>query len=254
MLNRQDEADRTLFVGNLDCNVKEEILYELFLQAGPLTKVNIAKDKEGNFKSFGFVCFKHTESVPYAISLLNGIRLYGRPIKLDYRFGNSRSSESTSPLQSPENGFVANTPGSGMVRGGDNYPLSPSMAGIDHGYLSQAYLYFCSMMNPFLAFQNAAYGLMTQESPNYMPSLQWNKDSFFQAYEKSGSSSTAGPSSVNWGQTNPSNSKWCQRPEDTRKRKADTETRETSSDESVCSSNPPEQTPTSKKHNAKRRC
>ncbi|MEE6468188.1 hypothetical protein FKM82_008195 [Ascaphus truei] len=63
-----------------------------FLQAGPLTKVTIAKDKEGNFKSFGFVCFKHTESVPYAIALLNGIRLYGRPIKLQYRFGSSYSA------------------------------------------------------------------------------------------------------------------------------------------------------------------
>ncbi|KAG8590813.1 hypothetical protein GDO81_006916 [Engystomops pustulosus] len=87
MIKRQEEADRTIYVGNLDCNVREEILYELFLQAGPLTKVTIAKDKEGNLKSFGFVCYKHTESVPYAISLLNGIRLFGRPIKLQYRFG-----------------------------------------------------------------------------------------------------------------------------------------------------------------------
>uniref|UniRef100_A0A8C9FCN9 Splicing regulator RBM11 n=1 Tax=Pavo cristatus TaxID=9049 RepID=A0A8C9FCN9_PAVCR len=80
-------ADRTLFVGNLESRVREEILYELFLQAGPLTKVTICKDKEGKPKSFGFVCFKHKESVPYAIALLNGIRLYGRPIKVRYRFG-----------------------------------------------------------------------------------------------------------------------------------------------------------------------
>uniref|UniRef100_A0A8C4U3J8 Splicing regulator RBM11 n=1 Tax=Falco tinnunculus TaxID=100819 RepID=A0A8C4U3J8_FALTI len=84
---RCEEADRTLFVGNLESRVREEILYELFLQAGPLTKVTICKDKEGKPKSFGFVCFKHKESVPYAIALLNGIRLYGRPIKVQYRFG-----------------------------------------------------------------------------------------------------------------------------------------------------------------------
>lgn len=58
-----------------------------FLQAGPVTKVTICKDKDGKPKTFGFVCFKHTESVPYAIDLLNGIRLYGRPIKVQYRFG-----------------------------------------------------------------------------------------------------------------------------------------------------------------------
>uniref|UniRef100_A0A670Y2A6 Splicing regulator RBM11 n=1 Tax=Pseudonaja textilis TaxID=8673 RepID=A0A670Y2A6_PSETE len=84
--NRAGEPDRTLFVGNLDSRVKEEILYELFLQAGPVSKVTICKDKDGNPKSFGFVCFKHTESVPYAMALLNGIRLYGRPIKVQYRF------------------------------------------------------------------------------------------------------------------------------------------------------------------------
>uniref|UniRef100_A0A663ECY0 Splicing regulator RBM11 n=1 Tax=Aquila chrysaetos chrysaetos TaxID=223781 RepID=A0A663ECY0_AQUCH len=81
------EAERTLFVGNLESRVREEILYELFLQAGPLTDVTMCKDKEGKTKSFGFVCFKHKESVPYAIALLNGIRLYGRPIKVQCRLG-----------------------------------------------------------------------------------------------------------------------------------------------------------------------
>ncbi|XP_074714111.1 splicing regulator RBM11 isoform X3 [Strix uralensis] len=100
---RSEEVDRTLFVGNLESRVREEILYELFLQAGPLTKVTICKDKEGKPKSFGFVCFKHKESVPYAIALLNGIRLYGRPIKVQYRFGSSHSSELNSPTHGFEN-------------------------------------------------------------------------------------------------------------------------------------------------------
>ncbi|XP_023365520.1 splicing regulator RBM11 [Otolemur garnettii] len=93
MFPAQEEADRTVFVGNLEARVREEILYELFLQAGPLTKVTICKDREGKPKSFGFVCFKHAESVSYSIALLNGIRLYGRPINVQYRFGSSRSSE-----------------------------------------------------------------------------------------------------------------------------------------------------------------
>lgn len=62
-------------------------------KAGPLTKVTLCKDREGKPKSFGFVCFKHPESVSYAIALLNGIRLYGRPINVQYRFGSSHSSE-----------------------------------------------------------------------------------------------------------------------------------------------------------------
>uniref|UniRef100_A0A8C2M1K5 Splicing regulator RBM11 n=1 Tax=Cricetulus griseus TaxID=10029 RepID=A0A8C2M1K5_CRIGR len=96
MFPAQEEADRTVFVGNLEARVREEILYELFLQAGPLTKVTLCKDRDGKPKSFGFVCFKHPESVSYAIALLNGIRLYGRPINVQYRFGNSRSSEPAS--------------------------------------------------------------------------------------------------------------------------------------------------------------
>nr|XP_020848639.1 splicing regulator RBM11 isoform X4 [Phascolarctos cinereus] len=63
------------------------------LQAGPLTRVTICKDKEGRPRPFGFVCFKHQESVSYAIALLNGIRLYGRPINVQYRFGSSHSAE-----------------------------------------------------------------------------------------------------------------------------------------------------------------
>ncbi|KAL1788478.1 splicing regulator RBM11 [Sigmodon hispidus] len=101
MFPAQEEADRTVFVGNLEARVREEILYELFLQAGPLTKVTLCKDRDGKPKSFGFVCFKHPESVSYAIALLNGIRLYGRPINVQYRFGSSRSSEPAS--QSFEN-------------------------------------------------------------------------------------------------------------------------------------------------------
>ncbi|XP_057621447.1 splicing regulator RBM11 isoform X1 [Chionomys nivalis] len=96
MFPAQEEADRTVFVGNLEARVREEILYELFLQAGPLTKVTLCKDRDGKPKSFGFVCFKHPESVSYAIALLNGIRLYGRPINVQYRFGSSRSSEPAS--------------------------------------------------------------------------------------------------------------------------------------------------------------
>uniref|UniRef100_A0A8U8CLY0 Uncharacterized protein n=1 Tax=Geospiza parvula TaxID=87175 RepID=A0A8U8CLY0_GEOPR len=77
-------AEQTLLVGNLESRVREEILYELFLQAGPLTKVMICEDKEGKPKSFGYVCFKHKVSVPYAKALLDGICLYGRPITVQY--------------------------------------------------------------------------------------------------------------------------------------------------------------------------
>ncbi|KAF4071951.1 hypothetical protein AMELA_G00268800 [Ameiurus melas] len=105
-----DEADRTLFVGNLDSQVTEELLFELFLQAGPLIKVKIPKNNDGNSKQFAFVNFKHDVSVPYSMHLLSGIRLYGRQLNLQYRAGSSHfNHEGKSPANS-QNSSPANTP------------------------------------------------------------------------------------------------------------------------------------------------
>lgn len=52
-----------------------------------MIKVKIPRDRDGRPKQFAFVNFKHEESVPYGLSLLNGIRLYGRPIKIQFRAG-----------------------------------------------------------------------------------------------------------------------------------------------------------------------
>uniref|UniRef100_A0A4W5RFY7 RNA binding motif protein 11 n=1 Tax=Hucho hucho TaxID=62062 RepID=A0A4W5RFY7_9TELE len=81
------KADKTVFVANLGSSANEEILFELFLQAGPLKKVTIARDREGRQRSYGFVYYKHAEAVPYAIALLNGTWLFGRQIRLQYGTG-----------------------------------------------------------------------------------------------------------------------------------------------------------------------
>nr|XP_033774370.1 RNA-binding protein 7 [Geotrypetes seraphini] len=96
------EADRTLFVGNLDPRVTEELLFELFHQAGPVIKVKIPKDKDGKAKLFAFVNFKHEESAPYGMNLLTGIRLFGRPLKIQFRSGSSHvSQDGNNPSYSP---------------------------------------------------------------------------------------------------------------------------------------------------------
>ncbi|KAG9466705.1 splicing regulator RBM11 [Eleutherodactylus coqui] len=194
MFKRQEEADRTIFVGNLDCNVKEEILYELFLQAGPLTKVTIAKDKEGNLKSFGFVCFKHPESVPYAISLLNGIRLFGRPIKLQYRFGSSYSGDPSNVFQGPENGFVPNQADYGVPVMGEPFPPGFPMPSMGSNHFSEAYYYFNGMMNQFLAFQHPPLAVAAQEPPPCRTMPSWSKETF-PPYDECTENCSAGPSS-----------------------------------------------------------
>ncbi|NXL11944.1 RBM7 protein, partial [Mesembrinibis cayennensis] len=70
-------------------------------QAGPVIKVKIPKDRDGRPKQFAFVNFKHEESVPYGLSLLNGIKLYGRPIKIQFRSGSSHASQDSNLSCSP---------------------------------------------------------------------------------------------------------------------------------------------------------
>jgi len=78
-----DEQLRTLWCGNISDKVDEEVLYELFLNAGPLQKVFIPKDRETKKqKNFAFITFEHVESVKYAFNLLNGTELYRQSIKL----------------------------------------------------------------------------------------------------------------------------------------------------------------------------
>ncbi|XP_073706948.1 RNA-binding protein 7 [Garra rufa] len=144
-----DEADRTLFVGNLDQQVTEEVIFELFLQAGPLIKVKIPKDNDGKSKQFAFVNYKHEVSVPYALNLLNGIRLYGRQLNIQFRAGSSHiNQEGKSPANS-QNPSPANTPGH---RGGRTPEQmgSPSYSPPQHGqrtFLSPDSLQRQAMMN-----------------------------------------------------------------------------------------------------------
>ncbi|KAM9318868.1 RNA-binding protein 7 [Pholidichthys leucotaenia] len=102
----EEETDRTVFVRNLDSKVTEELLFELFLQAGPLVKTKIPKDSDGRQKTFGFAVYKHEVSVPYALQLLNGTSLYGRNIQVQFRSGSSHTS---SPANS-QNLSPASTP------------------------------------------------------------------------------------------------------------------------------------------------
>ena len=72
-----------MWCGGLNDKVTEEVLYELFLNAGPLERVTIPKDRDTKQqKSFGFIVFEHEESVKFAYDLLNGVELHRSKIRL----------------------------------------------------------------------------------------------------------------------------------------------------------------------------
>ncbi|XP_017774813.1 PREDICTED: heterogeneous nuclear ribonucleoprotein D0 [Nicrophorus vespilloides] len=93
-----DDDDLTVWCGNLPCEIDEEILYELFLQVAPLKKVRIPmQNKTNRPANFGFVTFKHLESVQYAINLLHNTKLFNTHIVVRQRTKNA-------PAQNPYDG------------------------------------------------------------------------------------------------------------------------------------------------------
>ncbi|XP_017378802.1 RNA-binding protein 7 isoform X1 [Cebus imitator] len=184
------EADRTLFVGNLETKVTEELLFELFHQAGPVIKVKIPKDKDGKPKQFAFVNFKHEVSVPYAMNLLNGIKLYGRPIKIQFRSGSSHALQDVS-LSYPQH-HVGNSsptsasPSSRYERTVDN--VTPSAQIIQRSFSSPENFQRQAVMNS--ALRQMSYGGKFASPPldqsgfspshshsfNQSSSSQWRQD------------------------------------------------------------------------------
>lgn len=75
-----DNKDRTLFCINIDKRCTEDILYELFLQAGPIENIIRKEDRNGNL--ICLIIYKYAESCEYAINILNGITLFNMSLKV----------------------------------------------------------------------------------------------------------------------------------------------------------------------------
>ncbi|KAJ1387705.1 SF3B4, RNA recognition motif 1 [Sesbania bispinosa] len=95
--------DATAYVGNLDPQVTEELLWELFVQAGPVVNVYVPKDRVTNqHQGYGFVEFRSEEDADYAIKVLNMIKLYGKPIRVN------KASQDKKSLDVGANLFIGN--------------------------------------------------------------------------------------------------------------------------------------------------
>ncbi|KAK3007823.1 hypothetical protein RJ639_014513 [Escallonia herrerae] len=95
--------DATAYVGNLDPQVSEELLWELFVQSGPVVNVYVPKDRVTNLhQGYGFVEFRSEEDADYAIKVLNMIKLYGKPIRVN------KASQDKKSLDVGANLFVGN--------------------------------------------------------------------------------------------------------------------------------------------------
>lgn len=105
--------ESTVFVGELAPDVTEDLLWELMLQAGPVLSVHIPKDRATNAHSgFGFAEFAAPKDADYAVRVMNGVPLFGRPIRVSKsRFGKNglgNGSGSGGGLSVGANLFVGN--------------------------------------------------------------------------------------------------------------------------------------------------
>ena len=80
MTNRDGLANREIYCGNLAPQVTEELLFELFLQVGPVEDARIVKSLIA--PPFGFIKFESAEATHYACLLFDGLFLCGRPLKV----------------------------------------------------------------------------------------------------------------------------------------------------------------------------
>ncbi|CAF0798146.1 unnamed protein product [Adineta steineri] len=99
MSHRENKDRRTLYCGNLHENVTEEMLFELFLQSGPLEAVTMKRDGR---RSFAFITFKHEESVPYAEAIMENVSLFNRPLRLAARASNKDFNNNPNEPYTPE--------------------------------------------------------------------------------------------------------------------------------------------------------
>ncbi|TPX72118.1 hypothetical protein SpCBS45565_g00718 [Spizellomyces sp. 'palustris'] len=96
MSNRPEERnqDATVYVGNVDDRVSEGLLWELMLQAGPVVNVHLPKDRvTQQHQGYGFVEYMSEEDAEYAIKIMNMIKLFGKPIRVNKATSDKKNLE-----------------------------------------------------------------------------------------------------------------------------------------------------------------
>lgn len=91
-------------MGNLDERVTDALVWELMLQAGRIVNVHLPKDRvTQSHQGYGFVEFKSEEEAEYAARIMNQVRLYGKPIRV-----NKASADKQRTLEIGAELFVGN--------------------------------------------------------------------------------------------------------------------------------------------------
>lgn len=101
---REQDKEATVYVGNIDERATDALIWELMVQAGPVVNVHLPKDRvTQSHQGFGFVEFNGEVDADYAAKIMNGIRLYGKPLRV-----NKASADKQKPLEIGAELFIGN--------------------------------------------------------------------------------------------------------------------------------------------------
>lgn len=83
-ISREQDKEATVYIGNIDERVTDSLVWELMLQAGRIVNVHLPKDRvTQSHQGYGFVEFISEEDAEYAARIMNQVRLYGKPIRVN---------------------------------------------------------------------------------------------------------------------------------------------------------------------------
>ncbi|KIY71880.1 hypothetical protein CYLTODRAFT_368519 [Cylindrobasidium torrendii FP15055 ss-10] len=106
MATRQQEdrnQEATVYLGNLDERCTDALVWELMLQAGPVSNVHLPKDRVSMaHQGYGFCEFLTEEDAEYACKIMNQIKLWGKPIRVN------KASSDKKELDVGANLFIGN--------------------------------------------------------------------------------------------------------------------------------------------------
>jgi RNA recognition motif-containing protein len=167
----QAQKERTLFCINIDQRCTEDIIFELFLQAGPIENIVRKPDRNGNL--IALITYKHLVSCDYAIKLFNGISLFNQPLKVQFSQNSLTSRGSMSNLNTPivrENAINNYINLNNKSNGDNGYLQTPISNSSNRNRMRQQIDMNNSQSMPTLGAQNGIMNLMLQQfSQNMLP-------------------------------------------------------------------------------------
>jgi len=91
----------TVWIGGLEAQCTEELVWELMCQAGPVASVNMPRDKITQLHNgYAFCEFVDSETADYAVRITNMLKLYGKQLRVN--------KAAVDQKDQPELGFSAN--------------------------------------------------------------------------------------------------------------------------------------------------